>query len=71
MRSLQTRVVRAAETARHVAYKLHPTELDDLGLEAALRLYCEEFGQREGIEVEFSSQNLPPALSRTNRVLSV
>ena len=64
LRSLQTRVVRAAEAARHVAYKLHPTELDDLGLEEALRLYCEEFGQREGIAVEFNSQNLPATFSR-------
>ena len=64
LRSLQTRVVRAAEAARQVAYKLHPTELDDLGLEEALRLYCEEFGHREGIAVEFNSQNLPPTFSR-------
>ncbi len=64
LRSLQARVVRAAETARHVAYKLHPTELDDLGLETALRLHSEEFGQREGIDVAFQSRNLPPGIDR-------
>jgi signal transduction histidine kinase len=64
LRSLQTRVVQAAEVARNVAYKLHPTELDDLGLEAALRLYCENFGQQEGIDVAFTCQSMPPALSR-------
>ena len=64
LRSLQTRAVRAAEAARQVAYKLHPTELDDLGLETALRLYCEELGQREGIAVKFSGRNLPQTFSR-------
>jgi len=62
LRSLQARVVQAAESARRVAYQLHPSELDDLGLEAALRLYSEEFGRQEGIAVEFNSRDLPPAL---------
>lgn len=64
LRALQSRVVQAAEVARHIAHKLHPSELDDLGLVAALRSYCEDFGRREGIEVEFLSQNVPKELKR-------
>ena len=62
--SLQTRAVRAAEAARNTAYKLHPTELDDLGLEAALRLYCAQFSHQEGIAVDSHSQDLPAAFNR-------
>ena len=64
LRSVQSGVVQAAETARHVAYELHPSELDDLGLAAALQAYCEDFSSREKIAVEFTSRNLPQALNR-------
>jgi PAS domain S-box-containing protein len=64
LRSLRDRLIQAAETARHAAHDLHPSELDDLGLAATLRAYCEDFGKREKIAVEFVSRNLPEALSR-------
>jgi len=57
-------VVKAAEAARHVAYELHPTELDDLGLEKALRAYCEQIGQENGVSVEFTSRKMPGELKR-------
>ena len=43
---------------RNLAYQLHPSILDDLGLAVALRSYCEEFSHREGIQVEFVHRNL-------------
>ena len=58
LRALQRSMVQAAETSRHVAYQLHASELDDLGLATSLRAYCEDFG-REGITVEFTSGDLP------------
>ncbi|HTS46760.1 MAG TPA: chemotaxis protein CheB, partial [Bryobacteraceae bacterium] len=61
---LQSRVVKAAEAARHVAYELHPTELDDLGLEKALRAYCQQIGQENGVSVEFASHRVPQELTR-------
>jgi len=64
LQALQKRVVRAAETARHVAHQLHPSELDDLGLVAALRSYCEDFAGREGIAVKFASRKVPKELKR-------
>ena len=64
LQALQKRVVRAAETARHVAHQLHPSELDDLGLVAALRSYCEDFARREGIAVKFASRKVPKELKR-------
>jgi PAS domain S-box-containing protein len=64
LRALQRRVVQAAEVARHIAHRLHPSELDDLGLVAALRSYCEDFARREGIEIKFVSRNVPKELKR-------
>ncbi|MBZ5622982.1 MAG: PAS domain S-box protein [Acidobacteriia bacterium] len=64
LRALQRRVVHAAEVTRHIAHQLHPSELDDLGLVAALRSYCEDFARREGLEVEFVSRDVPKELKR-------
>lgn len=61
--ALQRGIVEAAEATRHMAYRLHPAELDDLGLAAALRAYCEDFG-RDGITVDFSSRDLPESVDR-------
>jgi two-component system CheB/CheR fusion protein len=64
LRTLQRRVVQAAEVVRHIAHQLHPSELDDLGLVAALRSYCEDFERREDIAVEFVSRDVPKELKR-------
>ncbi|PWT98223.1 MAG: hypothetical protein C5B51_29775 [Terriglobia bacterium] len=60
--TLQSRVIQAAEAARHIAHQLHPSELDDLGLATALRAFCEDFGRQEGIDIEFRERHLPEAL---------
>jgi PAS domain S-box-containing protein len=64
LRSLQRRVVEAAEAARHLVHELHPLELEDLGLVATLRSYCEEFSRREGIAVKLLSRDVPKRLKR-------
>jgi len=37
LKALQARVVTASHETRHIAYQLHPSVLDDLGLVASLR----------------------------------
>ena len=64
LRALQRRAVQSAEAARHMAYQLHPLEVDDLGLVAALRSYCEDFSKREGIAVKLTSRDIPRELKR-------
>jgi PAS domain S-box-containing protein len=56
--AIQARIVKLSEDVRTLAYQLHPSILDDLGLAVALRSYCEEFSRREGIQVEFAHRNL-------------
>lgn len=62
--SLQSRVIKAADAARDLAYELHPSELDDLGLESALGQYCLEFKRQHGIQVEFIYRDVPRKLKR-------
>jgi len=56
VRSLRDRVAEVSNDIRRVAYQLHPSVLDHLGLHVALRSYCAEFAKRDGIQVKFSSQ---------------
>jgi two-component system CheB/CheR fusion protein len=64
LRSFQSRVAKYAAAARHVAYRLHASELDDLGLEAALRAFCEDFGNRAGIAIKFKKAGSPLLATR-------
>jgi PAS domain S-box-containing protein len=62
LRPLQLRAAEAAETVRRISHQLHPSVLDDIGLEAALEQYAEEFEQRSGITTQFTSRNMPDSL---------
>jgi two-component system NarL family sensor kinase len=65
LKALQARVVTASEEARHIAYELHPSVLDDLGLVASLRALCNALPARDkDISVKFSSSALPPSIPR-------
>jgi signal transduction histidine kinase len=63
--------VRISETAgqlsndlRRIAYALHPSTLDHLGLAVALRAYIREFVKRSGIQVSFTAAGVPPTVSQ-------
>jgi PAS domain S-box-containing protein len=64
LREFQARVVKASEETRHIAYELHPSMLDDLGLVASLGALCKEFAeQNPDIGIEFDSGFMPASLS--------
>lgn len=62
LRGLQRSAADAAESVRHISHQLHPSILDDIGLQAALEQYCEEFQERSGIRTHFLNQNVPDSL---------
>jgi len=62
LRSLQRRAGEAAESVRHISHQLHPSILDDIGLEAALEENCEEFEERSGIRTHFLGRDVPESL---------
>ena len=45
-----------------VSRRLHPSTLESLGLVPGLKALCEEFTSRQGIEIVFSSENIPRAV---------
>jgi len=64
LRGLQRRAGEASDTVRHISHQLHPSILDDIGLEAALEQYCEEFEERSGIRTHFLARNIPDSIPR-------
>jgi PAS domain S-box-containing protein len=64
LRALQRRAGDAAETVRHISHQLHPSILDDIGLQAAVEQYCEEFEERAGIRTHFLSRDVPDSIPR-------
>jgi signal transduction histidine kinase len=67
LQQLQALAEQIGEGVHHLAFELRPPSLDDLGLQAALVNYLEEWSQRCGVGVEFhdtgmGSGRLPSAI---------
>lgn len=52
-----------ANDIHNFAYQLHPSLLEHLGLEAAIRDYVDEFRQRTGLSVRYVRRDIPKSLS--------
>jgi two-component system, chemotaxis family, CheB/CheR fusion protein len=59
LRDLCARTIKVSEEARHIAYELHPSVLDDLGLVVSLKALCAEFSKAEKMRVDFRAGKLP------------
>jgi PAS domain S-box-containing protein len=64
MRSVREGLVRLSEDVHSLAYQLHPSVLDELGLAEALRTECERLGRQGLLDVSASLGPLPEALGR-------
>ena len=64
LRAFQGRVVATAEESRHIAYRLHPSILDDLGVVASLQSLCNTFSSEIKVAVELSTIDLPRSVPR-------
>jgi two-component system, chemotaxis family, CheB/CheR fusion protein len=64
LRAFQGRVVATAEESRHIAYRLHPSILDDLGVVASLQSLCNAFSSEIKVAVELSTIDLPRSVPR-------
>ena len=51
-----------SDDVRHLAYQLHPSILDDLGLEVPLKSFVNDFAKWEGIPVSFSADHFPRSI---------
>jgi two-component system CheB/CheR fusion protein len=62
LQELCARAIKVSEEARHIAYQLHPSVLDDLGLVVSLKALCDEFSKTEKMRVDFTAGKLPDLL---------
>lgn len=51
---LRVQVGEIADDVHRICYRLHPAILEHLGLIAAIRSYCEEFGTWSGVKTRFT-----------------
>lgn len=47
-----------------LSHELHPSILDNLGLETAVKSFCREVSEQNGVVVKFVSNNIPNSLPR-------
>jgi two-component system CheB/CheR fusion protein len=59
LRTFREQIGSLSHDLRRVAYQLHPSSLENLGLVAALESYCRTFGEREHISVKFQATGAP------------
>jgi PAS domain S-box-containing protein len=64
VRSMVEQVDKTIDLIRHLSTALRPPGLDDLGLQATVEWYAEQFQTRTGIQCHLDLHHLPPALSR-------
>jgi PAS domain S-box-containing protein len=59
---IQQRCSEIASDVQALSHQLHSSKLDYLGLEAALRSFCEEFSSKNDVTVEFKPEKVPDHL---------
>jgi signal transduction histidine kinase len=64
LRGTRDQLVKLSEDVHAMSRQLHPSILEDLGLEDALRSECVSFQKREGIAVSYQTDHVPGDLSR-------
>lgn len=63
-RSMREELVRLSEDVHSLAYRLHPSILDELGLAEAIRAECDLFSRRGSLSVKFQSCDIPGKIPR-------
>jgi len=64
LRRMKQEMIELSAVVHGISRQLHPSILDDLGLVNAIEAECVNFSQREGIQVKFTSKNVPATLPR-------
>jgi signal transduction histidine kinase len=59
LKELRDKIEELCKDIHAISRRLHPSVLDDLGLADAVHSECASFAQREGIMVNYKSENIP------------
>jgi signal transduction histidine kinase len=62
LRVLRNEIKEISDDVRRLAYRLHPSILDHLGLAVALQSHVDDFAKREHIMATFTQRSLPDTL---------
>ncbi len=60
---LRKTAAQLAEDIHNFAYRLHPSLLEHLGLEAAIRDHVDDFSRRTGLKIQYIQRDVPPSIS--------
>jgi len=63
MGKLQKQTVEIAADIQSLSHELHSAKLQYLGIAAAIRGFCREFGEQQKVEIDFTTHDLPSPLS--------
>ena len=63
-KALQRRAQELSFDIHRISYNLHPSKLDHLGLVAALRSLCQEVSDHCGLQIDFTSHDIPVEMPR-------
>jgi PAS domain S-box-containing protein len=63
MGELQNQVSEIATDIQTLSHELHSAKLEYLGIAAAIKGFCREFGKQQKAEIDFKSHDLPSTLS--------
>jgi PAS domain S-box-containing protein len=63
MREFQKQISEIADDIQSLSHELHSAKLQYLGIAAAMRSFCKEFGEQHKVEIDFNAHDLPSPLS--------
>ena len=63
MRELTESASELGADLHSLSHRLHSTTLERLGLAAGVASFCNEFGAQQGLQIEFSQQDVPRSVS--------
>ena len=62
MGEFQKQISEIAADIQSLSHELHSAKLQYLGIAAAMRSFCREFGEQQKVEIDFTSHDLPSPL---------
>jgi signal transduction histidine kinase len=62
MDELGKRTSEISAVVQSLSHELHSSRLEYLGLVSAMKSFCKEFGDKHKVEIDFSSEGMPPTV---------
>jgi len=62
VRKISARAAEVATDVHHLAYQLHPSKLESLGLVAAIQGFCRDISRQYDLQVDFEHRHVPQSV---------